>query len=356
MVPAGARPSSPGWARLTALYAALCAVTQRDIKKVLAYSTLSQLGYMVAAFGLGLRPGARDVPPDDARLLQGAPLPRLRLGHPRLPPRAGHLQDGRAAEADAAHLLAPSRSPWPRSSAFPASRASSRRTRSSPWPTQGTARSSPSSPSPRSSPPSTWCASGRSSSSAQPRSEAAGHAHEGGLSSRRRSSSSPSSRSSGGYWRRSTRGRSTGILSLIPEAEGATHAVVLGDEPRRARSLGAGAGARVLRRRTGRDALEREVPGRLRASCRRCRTSFDTAYDYYVAKVQQRVAMVLNFIDVVGLAGRGRPRARRALVGARRLRASARCTRAASATTSTGSSAASSSSGPSPPASSDHTR
>ena len=38
---------------LTALYAALCAVVQRDIKKVLAYSTLSQLGYMVAAFGLG---------------------------------------------------------------------------------------------------------------------------------------------------------------------------------------------------------------------------------------------------------------------------------------------------------------
>ncbi|MSU46178.1 MAG: NADH-quinone oxidoreductase subunit L [Lacunisphaera sp.] len=37
----------------TALYAALSAVVQRDIKKVLAYSTLSQLGYMVAAFGLG---------------------------------------------------------------------------------------------------------------------------------------------------------------------------------------------------------------------------------------------------------------------------------------------------------------
>ena len=37
----------------TALYAALCALVQRDIKKVLAYSTLSQLGYMVAAFGLG---------------------------------------------------------------------------------------------------------------------------------------------------------------------------------------------------------------------------------------------------------------------------------------------------------------
>jgi len=38
---------------ITAFYAALCAITQRDIKKVLAYSTLSQLGYMVAAFGLG---------------------------------------------------------------------------------------------------------------------------------------------------------------------------------------------------------------------------------------------------------------------------------------------------------------
>jgi NADH-quinone oxidoreductase subunit L len=37
----------------TALYAALGAITQSDIKKVLAYSTLSQLGYMVAAFGLG---------------------------------------------------------------------------------------------------------------------------------------------------------------------------------------------------------------------------------------------------------------------------------------------------------------
>ena len=37
----------------TALYAALCAITQRDIKQVVADSTLSQLGYMVAAFGLG---------------------------------------------------------------------------------------------------------------------------------------------------------------------------------------------------------------------------------------------------------------------------------------------------------------
>ncbi|MBN1475571.1 NADH-quinone oxidoreductase subunit L [Candidatus Sumerlaeota bacterium] len=37
----------------TALFAALIALTQTDIKRVLAYSTLSQLGYMVMALGLG---------------------------------------------------------------------------------------------------------------------------------------------------------------------------------------------------------------------------------------------------------------------------------------------------------------
>ncbi len=37
----------------TAVYAGLTAIAQRDIKKILAYSTVSQLGYMVAAFGLG---------------------------------------------------------------------------------------------------------------------------------------------------------------------------------------------------------------------------------------------------------------------------------------------------------------
>ena len=37
----------------TALLAALIAVAQKDIKRILAYSTLSQLGYMVLAVGLG---------------------------------------------------------------------------------------------------------------------------------------------------------------------------------------------------------------------------------------------------------------------------------------------------------------
>ncbi len=38
---------------LTALVSGFTAIAQRDIKKILAYSTVSQLGYMVAAFGLG---------------------------------------------------------------------------------------------------------------------------------------------------------------------------------------------------------------------------------------------------------------------------------------------------------------
>ena len=36
-----------------ALYAGFCAFAQSDIKRILAYSTLSQLGYMAAIFGLG---------------------------------------------------------------------------------------------------------------------------------------------------------------------------------------------------------------------------------------------------------------------------------------------------------------
>jgi NADH-quinone oxidoreductase subunit L len=37
----------------TALFAATIAVLQRDVKRVLAYSTISQLGYMIAALGIG---------------------------------------------------------------------------------------------------------------------------------------------------------------------------------------------------------------------------------------------------------------------------------------------------------------
>ncbi len=43
---------------LTALYAATCALAQREIKRVLAYSTMSQVGYMFLAVGAGSVAGA----------------------------------------------------------------------------------------------------------------------------------------------------------------------------------------------------------------------------------------------------------------------------------------------------------
>ena len=80
----------------TAFLAATIALVQTDIKKVLAYSTVSQLGYMFLALGVG-RLRRRRLPPVHARLLQGAAVPGLGLGHPRDVRRAGHAQDGRPA-------------------------------------------------------------------------------------------------------------------------------------------------------------------------------------------------------------------------------------------------------------------
>ena len=53
---------------------------------------------MFLAVGIGRLRGG-DLPHDHPRLLQGAAVPRFRLGHPRHARRAGHAQDGRAAQA-----------------------------------------------------------------------------------------------------------------------------------------------------------------------------------------------------------------------------------------------------------------
>ena len=67
----------------TALMAATMALVKKDIKRVIAYSTVSQLGYMMLALGLGSYTGR--LPPLQPRLLQGPPVP-LRRQH--------HLRDG----------------------------------------------------------------------------------------------------------------------------------------------------------------------------------------------------------------------------------------------------------------------
>ena len=60
----------------TALMAALVALTQNDLKRILAYSTISQLGYMFLGLGAGDRTGHNgwNVPSLHPRILQGFAL------------------------------------------------------------------------------------------------------------------------------------------------------------------------------------------------------------------------------------------------------------------------------------------
>ena len=93
-------------AAATAFVAATIACAQQDIKKVLAFSTVSQIGYMILAVGTGAYIAAifLMVCP---RLLQGPALPRRRLGHPRARRRAGPQAHGRPAplhDVDHRHL------------------------------------------------------------------------------------------------------------------------------------------------------------------------------------------------------------------------------------------------------------
>jgi hypothetical protein len=87
---------------ITALFAATIAVAQNDIKKVLAYSTVSQLGYMFLAVGSGAYVAAVFHMVTHA-FFKAAAVPRVGLGHPRHARRAGHAPDGPAAQAHADH-------------------------------------------------------------------------------------------------------------------------------------------------------------------------------------------------------------------------------------------------------------
>ena len=94
---------------ITAFFAATVGLVQNDIKRVVAYSTCSQLGYMFVALGVGAYPVAI------FHLFTHAFFKALLfLGSGSVihavVRRAGHAQDGRAADSHPGHLLDDDRS------------------------------------------------------------------------------------------------------------------------------------------------------------------------------------------------------------------------------------------------------
>jgi NADH-quinone oxidoreductase subunit L len=300
----------------TALYAALCAITQRDIKKVLAYSTLSQLGYMVAAFGLGsltiehqmggmthTMAIAAGVGAAMFHLTTHAFFKALMfLGSGSVIHGCHHEQDifrmgglkskmpltfvtftiGVAAiiglpflagffSKDAILYLAYANNRAVFAIlAFTAVLTSLYMVRLWKLVFLGT-----------------------------PRSEEAGHAHEGGLAMTAPLVVLAVLSVVGGYGFLFGK-LAGGIAVLVPEAEGPAHSVIF------ATSLVvmlAGAGAALLLYRSApADSLQQKSPG-LFGFLAALKESFDAIYDYYVAKIQQRFAMVLNFLDQIALGG-----------------------------------------------------
>jgi NADH-quinone oxidoreductase subunit L len=281
----------------TALYAALCAITQRDIKKVLAYSTLSQLGYMVAAFGLGSSSAAMFHLTTHAffkaLLFLGSGSVIFGCHHEQDIFRMGGLRTkmpvtfwtftiGVAAiiglpglagffSKDAILVLALERNPAEFAVlALTAILTSFYMLR-------------------------LW----KLVFLGAPRSEAASHAHEGGIVLTAPLLLLAVLAAIGGYTRVYPHAFA-GVLAGVPEAEGSTHYIVLATS---LLVLLAGAGAALaLYASADTDALETRMPA-LFSFLTALKLSFDRFYDWYVAKVQQRVAIALNFLDIVALAG-----------------------------------------------------
>ena len=135
------------------------------------------------------------------------------------------------------------------------------------------------------------------------RSENASHAHEGGLALTAPLALLAVLSVIGGYgWFYSAvlRGGVAKVIELVPEAHGSDHTVILVTSLV-VLLLGAGA-AFTLYRPASTDALAEKSPG-LFGLLGALKVSFDRFYDYYVAKIQQRFAMVLNFIEQIFLAG-----------------------------------------------------
>jgi NADH-quinone oxidoreductase subunit L len=297
----------------TALYAALCAITQRDIKKVLAYSTLSQLGYMVAAFGLGSTPFAGPNAPLFPTLTISAGVGAamfhltthaffkalLFLGSGSVIHGCHHEQDifkmgglkakmpltfltftigvlaiigmpflaGFFSKDAILHLAMEKNHAVFGVLGFTVILTAFYMVRLWILVFLGT-----------------------------PRSDAAGHAHEGGLSMTLPLVLLAILSVVAGYTGLYAHAFD-GVWNLIPHEEGLTIPIV-GDL---LMLVGLGA-AWLLYRPAADDALARKSPG-LFGALSALQTSFDAAYNYYVAKVQQRFALLMNYLEQVFLSG-----------------------------------------------------
>jgi NADH-quinone oxidoreductase subunit L len=300
----------------TALYAALCAIVQSDIKKVLAYSTLSQLGYMVAAFGLGSLTVSHAHGADTHTVVLaagvGAAMFHLTthaffkalmfLGSGSVIHGCHHEQDifrmgglakkmpftfvtftlGVAAiigfpflagffSKDAILYLAFANNKAVFAVlALTAVLTSLYMVR-------------------------LW----KITFLGAPRSDAASHAHEGGLTLTAPLLVLAILTVIGGYTGIYPDVFS-GVFDLIPEAHGSDHTVILLTSLA-VMVLGAGASL-ALYGSTATDSLQQKSPG-LFGALTGLQLSFDRGYEYYVAKVQQRFALFLNFLEQIFLAG-----------------------------------------------------
>ncbi len=89
----------------TALFAATIGLVQTDIKRVLAYSTITQLGYMFLACGVAARTLPRSFTSSRTHSAEGPALPRRRLSDPLARRRTGSAQNGRLVAQTSCHLL-----------------------------------------------------------------------------------------------------------------------------------------------------------------------------------------------------------------------------------------------------------
>ena len=304
----------------TALYAALCAITQSDIKKVLAYSTLSQLGYMVAAFGLGSLTDthAHDGTAHTVVIAAGIGAAMFHLtthaffkalmflGSGSVIHACHHEQDifrmgglrqklpltfvtftigvvaiigtpGLAGffSKDAILYLALAKNPAVFAIlALTAVLTAFYMVRMWKIVFFGT-----------------------------PRSKEAEHAHEGGIALTSPLVVLAILSVVGGYgwfYQRGFGGAFDGVIDLVPQAHGSQHTVILLTSL--AVLLVGALAAFAIYKPAPRDALAIKSPG-LFNSLAALKVSFDRFYDYYVAKVQQRFAMLLNFLEQILLAG-----------------------------------------------------